>query len=260
MKEWVSASNVLFSEYINSFSNLSEQFRNNFLIKKEHSFRVAKLSYSIAQQQEFSKEDCYLSYLIGVFHDIGRFRQLIEFNTFDDSKSLNHAQYSIEVLNEEKILDRLNCKKKDIVFTAIENHNKLTIEKGLTANQLRFSKLLRDADKLDILNVLSDYYSSPNKKPNHTLTWELPKNNAVSRDVLRQVTNGELVSKKYVKSETDVKVMQLSWVYDFNFRVSYENLLQNRYIEKVYKSMPKNDSTIEIFRIIKVFVENKILE
>lgn len=70
---------------------------------------------------------------------------------------------------------------------------------------------------------------------------------------------GKLVSKKNIVSEIDVKIMQLSWVYDFNFRPAFEYLLKNRYLENVYNSLPKNDLVIEIYRKIKVFAENKIM-
>jgi hypothetical protein len=51
----------------------------------------------------------------------------------------------------------------------------------------------------------------------------------------------------------DVKIMQLSWVFDINFKSSIEMIFQNRYLEKIYSSLPKNDTVIEIYRKIKVF-------
>jgi hypothetical protein len=68
-----------------------------------------------------------------------------------------------------------------------------------------------------------------------------------------------MVSKKNVLSEMDIKIMQLSWVYDLNFRPTFEYLVKNRYLESVYNSLPKNDLVIEIYRKIKVFTENKIM-
>ena len=67
------------------------------------------------------------------------------------------------------------------------------------------------------------------------------------------------LSKKNIASEMDVKIMQMSWVYDFNFRSSIELLLKNRFLEIIYSTLPKNDLVIDIYRKIKVFTENKIL-
>ena len=260
MKNWVNTSKLMFEEYIGSFSDLPEEFIKNFSIKRDHSIRVASISNEIAQNQKFSQDECKLAYFIGIFHDIGRFKQLLEFNTFNDSKSVNHAEYSIDVLKEHKFLQKLHCENEEIVFAAILNHNKLNIENGLSSNQLKFAKLIRDADKLDILDVLSDYYSRIKGEPNHTLTWELPQSSKISEKVFQQIRRGELVSKNNVENQADVKLMQLSWVYDFNFRISYELLLKNRYLEKIYNSLPKNDRVIEVYRNIKIFVENKIYQ
>jgi len=57
-----------------------------------------------------------------------------------------------------------------------------------------------------------------------------------------------------------VKIMQLSWIYDINFKASVEIILNNRYLEKIYSSLPKNDTVIDIYRKIKIFANNKLFE
>jgi hypothetical protein len=53
--------------------------------------------------------------------------------------------------------------------------------------------------------------------------------------------------------------MQLSWVYDINFKPTFEYLLKNRFLEKIYNTLPKKDIIIDIYRKVKVFAENKLL-
>ncbi len=260
MKDWIKLSKDIFNEYTGTFSNLSENQVNNLEIKKEHSIRVAEISSGLAKSLKLNDEDINLAFVIALFHDIGRFKQLVEFDTFDDSKSLDHAEYSVKVLVENEILQKIGCQSDDVVYAAIESHNKFEIPKKLSEHEALHAKLLRDADKLDILKVLSDYYSNRNAKPNHTLTWDLPKGVSISAGVFREVSAGKLVSKKEVASEMDVKIMQLSWVFDINFKPSYDYLLRNRYLEKIYNSLPKNDRIIEIYRKVKVHAENKLLE
>jgi hypothetical protein len=103
------------------------------------------------------------------------------------------------------------------------------------------------------------YYSNPKATPNHTLTWEMPKGIAVSSAVAKQILSGSLVSKEKIENELDIKVMQLSWVYDVNFKASIEIMMKNRFLEKIYNSMPKNDKVIEIFRKVKVYTDNKFI-
>jgi putative nucleotidyltransferase with HDIG domain len=259
MKEWIDNSTNWFNSYCSSFESLTDSQRSNFEIKKEHSLRVAGIALSLAEKLEWTDDEKQIAFLIGLLHDLGRFRQLAEFDTFSDEKSVDHAEEAVKILKEESLFDDLMIGNKELLFSAILNHNKFKIQEGLTGQEMLHAKLIRDADKLDIFRVLTEHYANKTGKANHTLTWDLPKGTAVSPSVSKEVLAGKMVSKKNVASEMDVKIMQLSWVYDLNFRPTFEFLVKNRYLENVYNSLPKNDLVIEIYRKIKVFAENKIM-
>ena len=248
-----------FNDYVDSFSGLSEDQVKNLEIKREHSFRVAGLAEILAGKMELNETETYLAFFIGLFHDIGRFKQLEEYNTFNDAKSVDHADYAVEILKESNFLQDLDEEQSNLILLAISQHNKLGLPKKMSDKERLFAQLIRDADKLDILRVITDYYSNPKATPNHTLTWEMPKGVAVSPKVSKQILNGGLVSKETVSSDLDIKVMQLSWVYDLNYRPSFELMVEKRYLDKIYNSMPKNDTVIEIYRKVKVYIENKVI-
>ncbi|MBW6536565.1 MAG: HD domain-containing protein [Mariniphaga sp.] len=260
MEDWEKTSVDLFESYINTFSGLTEEQRKNFAIKKEHSRRVAGNSKKLADLLNLEPEDTKLAVIIAIFHDMGRFKQLVTYDSFNDAVSEDHAEVAVEILKEKGFIADLKPEEQEIVFSAIRLHNKFELLKKLNERELLHARILRDADKLDILKVLSDYYTDKNQMPNHTLTWDLPKATQVSSGVVKEVLGGKLVSKNEVKSEMDVKIMQLSWVFDINFKSSIEIIFQNRYLEKIYSSLPKNDTVIEIYRKIKVFAENKLFE
>ena len=248
-----------FDSYYKSFGKLNPEQIQNMEIKYDHSYRVADLCYKLSSKLDWSEEERTIAYVTGLFHDIGRFKQLAEFNTFNDTQSVDHAEYSVEVLTEQHFLDELDMYQKSTVLTAINLHNKRQLPGDLSADEMKFAALLRDADKLDILNVLTDYYTNQRSKPNHTLTWEMPKGTAITPVVARQALNNLLVAKENVANQLDIKVMQLSWVFDLNFKPSFQLLIEKRFLEKIYGTMPKNDTVIQIYRTIKVYTENKML-
>ena len=259
MENWIKTSTEWLINYCDTFKSLTEQQQENFNIKKNHSIRVAQNALLISNKLQLSDELNKTAYLTGLLHDIGRFPQLAKYNTFDDKNSVDHAELAIEVLEKDNPFELLNFENIEILLTAILNHNKLTVQDGLDDDKLLHTKIIRDADKLDIYKVLTDYYSNRNGKPNHTLTWNLQKGTKVSKEVASEVMSGYLVSKKNVISEIDVKIMQLSWVYDLNFSQSYEILMKNRYLEVIFNSLSKSDLVIEIYRKVKVFAENRIM-
>lgn len=259
MKDWISVSTEWFNSYCNSFKELTDKQQLNFDIKREHSQRVANIALTISDRLQWTEDEQKIAFLVGLLHDIGRFRQLAEFDTFNDEKSIDHAELALEILKDVNLFDILKIGNKELVFTAILNHNKFKIKEGLSDKEFLHARLIRDADKLDIYRVLTEYYSKRNGSANHTLTWELKKGIVVSPDVAKEVLAGKMVTKKNVLSEMDIKILQLSWVYDLNYRPAFEYLMKNRYLENIYNSLPKNDLVIEIYRKIKVFTENRLM-
>jgi len=260
MEDWIKIPLNIFESYVDSFTGLTPLQAHNFTIKKNHSLRVAENTCCLARHLNLEEEGERVVVLSGIFHDIGRFNQLMEYNTFNDRESFDHADHAITVLKEEKLLNRWNSRIQQLVYKAIQFHNKLKIPSNLTPEEILYARILRDADKIDILKVLTDYYTDKSQPPNHTLTWDLPEARKVSEGVSKEILSGRLVSKKHVGSDVDVKIMQLSWIYDIHFRYSLEMILKNRFLEKIYDSLPKNDETIEIYRKVKVYAENKLME
>lgn len=120
--------------------------------KWQHSYRVRQTIDMLARTLHLGEEDIYLANIIGLLHDIGRFKQWTEYHTFSTSKSIDHGDYACRLLFEENLIEQFQIDKKyyKIIEIAIRNHNKLKIEDGLTEKELLHSKLIRDADKIDI--------------------------------------------------------------------------------------------------------------
>jgi|SRR5690554_6180806 len=260
MEDWYQSAVQNFESYVEGFSELTPDKQKNFDIKKDHSLRVAANAKYLATALNLEQDDEQVVVIAAVFHDIGRFRQMAEFNTLDDGTSLNHAELSVEILKERDFLKELIEEQQNLVYNSIVHHNKTELPRNISGRELLHARLLRDADKLDILKVLTRYYNDKNQPANHMLTWELPPSSKVSPGVLKEIMAGKIVTRKEVKNEADVKIMQLSWVYDINFKSTMELILRNRYLDSIYNSLPKNDQVFEIYRKVKVFAENKMLE
>lgn len=145
-----------FEKYVLKFDLQNE----NIKMKKDHSYRVEKESYNIAKSLELNEEQVQIAKLVGLLHDIGRFEQITQYSTFVDSKSIDHAEYGVEQLNKNNLIRRfISTNKYDrIINEAIRNHNKYSINLNLNKEEMLQAKIIRDADKLDIMNI---YLSKP---------------------------------------------------------------------------------------------------
>ncbi|MBR5360951.1 MAG: HD domain-containing protein, partial [Lachnospiraceae bacterium] len=123
-------------------------------LKIDHTYRVADLCDRISQTVSGVEPD--LSWLSGMLHDIGRFEQIRRYNTFSDAESVDHAAFGADLLFMDNLIDVFGSYDeycKDVLETAIRNHNRFGIDTGLSDEYQAYCEILRDADKIDILRV-----------------------------------------------------------------------------------------------------------
>ncbi len=71
---------------------------SNLFRKFIHSFYVAKNCFTIACNKKMNQKERNICYLMGLFHDIGRFEQWVKYKTYDDVKSEDHGDLSYSIL------------------------------------------------------------------------------------------------------------------------------------------------------------------
>lgn len=214
-------------------------------LKYAHILRVAELSKKIASNLKLSEEDIELAELIGMLHDIGRFEQIRIYNTFVDKNSINHGQYGAKILFEDGLIEKFNIDKKyyKIIKIAIINHNKAKIEDGLTEKEILHSKIIRDSDKLDIFYVLI----TDTTENIYGCTKVQLSNSTFSNEFVKQFkSDNHLLDYKYMETFGDHWLSQIDYVFDFNFKSSYEILKPQDYLNKLLKKANfKDPKTLE---------------
>ena len=230
-----------FKTYCESFNELSAPQERNFLLKKVHTFEVRKNCKLIAESLGLSGEHVYLAETIGLFHDVGRFEQIKQFNTFSDSHSFDHGDFGVKVLKELDLLLPLSQKTQEIILSSVKLHNKFILPQDLKRAVELFVKIVRDADKVDIFRVLLKHYKKSRKEQDSNVTLNLKDEPRVSEIVIDKALRGEMVKKADLKFVNDFKIMQAAWVYDFTFEKSWELVKHNRYIEQLLETIPETE-------------------
>ena len=104
------------AEYTSHYDNSDGKIR----LKVNHTYRVAALCERIARSLGLSSKDVQLAWITGMLHDVGRFEQLRQYGTFSDADSIDHAQYGVQILFEEKkIFDYLSISEQDEAYPII---------------------------------------------------------------------------------------------------------------------------------------------
>lgn len=217
-------------------------------LKRDHSIRVMQKAKQIAQAMELSHEEIQLATLIGLLHDIARFEQHVRFKNYNVISDFDHGDYAVEIL-EKDMRNYIQTDEYDnIIKTAIRNHNKYQIEEGLDEKELFFSKLIRDADKLDIFYECVEIF------------WR-GKEDVINNSKLSQEMYDAFMQKQMIMIEKDRDydtiddmLITLAYAFDMNFKESYEILQKQNYINKTINRFNfKNTQTKEQ---MKILIEN----
>ena len=228
------------------------------LLKEKHTKRVANFSCQIAKwfaedeknQKIISKAGSKEKFInlattIGWLHDLGRFEQAKLYDSFSDRKTFDHAQKGVEILKNNNYIAKYCNEERlyDTIFTAIYNHNKLEIEEGLNEFDLVQSKIIRDADKLDILRVYVERLENFKKDDNNT---------KINPNILKDLQLKKQIRKEDKHVELDDYLLSLGFIFDINYKRSFELLKQLNYINIIIDKMNTNLTDNEIQELEKV--------
>jgi putative nucleotidyltransferase with HDIG domain len=236
-----------FSIYLTNFKSGNSELQQNIKLKEDHTKRVVKEILDIGKALELNSNELHLAEIIALLHDIGRFEQYARYKTFVDRKSEDHAKLGIKILKKNSVLNEFDGSIKRLIFRTILYHNRAELPENETETCLFFTKLLRDADKLDIWRVVTDYYHQKNGKRNGAIELDLPDTPGFSEEVYQDLMNKRIVDIKHVKNLNDFKLLQIGWIFDINFDTTMQSIKSRRYIEMIRDVLPKSKKIELIF-------------
>jgi putative nucleotidyltransferase with HDIG domain len=250
---------VWFDDYVAGFYGDGEFINANIKLKDEHSRRTCEQMLELADELGLSASQRRTAEVIALLHDIGRFEQFVKYRTYNDPKSVNHCLLGLEVLRRTKVLEELEDEERQLVESVIEYHGLMELPAGLDGECLLFSKLLRDADKLDIFYVVTDYYKQYRDDPEgFRLEIELPDEPGYSMEVVKQLLAGQRIDYSKLRTWNDMKLCQLSWVYDVNFPATLKWIKQRGFLEMIFEFLPATEDIKRVREKIFEFVDSAI--
>lgn len=225
-------------------------------MKVGHIMRVAENCKKLAIHLKLTEEQIQLAELIGLLHDIGRFEQ---YKIADKSqkKNFDHGEAGVEVLKKDNYIRKFikESSYDEIILTAVYEHNKYQLSEGLPQDQELFCKIIRDADKLDLIYEGAVIYWEQSERMKQVEEGRL------SEKMLENVYQKKLADSRNSISETDQVLRFASYVFDINFSYSFNVLKDNGYISKMidkfhYQVPETRDEMRKVKKIVNEFIVN----
>ena len=229
-----------FSNYCTTFYSPDKEEQKNIALKEIHSRNVASNMLSIAGAALRNRNKVFIAEAIGLLHDVGRFPQYEQYKTFRDSVSVNHGKLGAEVIIAENILGRIPLHEQEVIIEAVKFHNAFAVPENLDPETVFFLKMVRDADKLDIWRVFSEFYEKSEDERESAVGLDLPDTPSYSDDILACLSERRLATLAGIKTLNDFKIMQLCWVYDLNFPVSCRIAMEQGMIDRIISELPES--------------------
>jgi putative nucleotidyltransferase with HDIG domain len=249
-----------FTAYCRSFVGESDEDRANYLLKETHTYAVHENSLAVARDLGLSDREADLAGVIGLLHDVGRFPQYRDYRTFRDSVSKNHAVLGAKVLLEREALAGLPKPDRDVIVHAVTLHNVFALPAGLAGRTLLHSRIIRDADKLDIWRIFIDLLALPEAERPSVAGLGLPETDGYSPEVLPFLEERRMVRLTSLRTLNDFKLLQLAWVYDLNFLPSLRLLRERGIVQRLAATLPRTAEVRRAVDAVLDYVDERLAE
>ncbi len=233
-----------FREYVKPYDISNDKIR----LKVEHTGRVAANSERIATSLGLPAEDRDLAWLIGILHDIGRFEQLRRYDTFNDALSIDHGRFGADLLFTDKegeplirhFMDAGSAEEESLAELAIRCHSDFLLPEDMTDRERLFAQIIRDADKIDILRVNTEFsLESIYNTDRETILHE-----KISPQVKAASLGHQTILRRLRKTTVDIVVGQISLPYGIVYPESLRMVQEQGYLEKLMDFHSENEKTI----------------
>lgn len=202
--------------------------------KANHTYNVVENSKYLCEYLKLDKTNTELALITALLHDIGRFDQAKEMQTFrEDITNFDHATLGVKLLFEKGEIKNYGVDEKfyPIIEKAIANHSKYILdETGMTDDEILQCKIIRDADKIDSFRAktVDDIYTMAN------ITKEDIENSKVTEKVYNAFKEHKTILSKDRQTGLDIWVSYIAFIYGLEFKGSYELINKKDYLNKLF--------------------------
>ena len=241
-----------FQLHVDYFENYANEYIETFhdaclILKKEHTYHVLENAIQIAKNLALSENELYLTKLIALYHDLGRFYQYSKYKTFADRLSENHAHIAVKLLKKNPIFLQEPKEIQQQVLCAIILHNVAILPQKLNQHYKLQCQIIRDADKIDILRVMAHHFSNSLPEKDSVLLHVKDEPYKFTQEILQQAINKEIIKYTDLVYANDFKLLLIGWFYTLNFAISKKLVVKSNVLTSIINSLP-SDKKINIFK------------
>ena len=165
-----------------------------------------------------------------------------------------YAQSTIATVGDVTFLNDGNYQtvwsaQTSMAYAGIKLHNKYSIDSTIDERNMLFSKMIQDADKVDILESLSNKLIEFNDD-----------DSKISDSVKDYFDSHKLLLSNLKETNNDRMISFLCFIYDLHFTWSYNYLYEHKIFDKIYNNLNNKEIFKYYFEKTNKYLQEKIGE
>jgi len=200
--------------------------QTNLRMKYSHALAVHALTKELAVGLHLDHETTILVQAAALLHDVGRFSQIVEYQGYSDTRSIDHAALGLAIIRERGVLAYASADDVAAIEISVREHNKRNLSAEVNGHGKIVAQVLRDADKIDIVQVSTEFYASETEGVRTGLFCEMSFAPVCNEVVVKALLAGEAVPICELATVYDEFLLYLSWVNDLHFDYSVKYLAE----------------------------------
>ena len=242
----------VFQEYLKDYDQNNDKVR----LKIVHTYGVVKQAEEVCRRRNLDEETVSLAKIIALLHDIGRFEQLKQFDSFEPT-TMDHAAYGVQILFEEGMIRQFVPEDTwdDIIKTSIAHHSDFCLEGITDPRTLLHARLIRDADKLDNCRV---------KLKDDLQVFMGASAEEIGAQEITPVVYDTIFKNQCIYSpdrvtKMDYWVSYVAYFSDIYFRASLDIIQEHNYLNRIIDRIPySNPDTARQMEEIRTYLAELI--
>lgn len=256
--EWMGKLEGWYKSYVASFAGADGVLPYMSQLKVAHSRRVAMDCRAIAEEMGWGAAELDGAEAMGLLHDVSRYQQVRDYGTFLDARSFDHGERAWSICREFEVFAGWPSELAAAVLHGIRFHNRRVLEEGATGSETRFLRLIRDADKLDILKVVNEVVRTRSYEQHPEVLLNIAIDGPISQDLINEIRAHRSASYAHVRSLSDMNLLRTTWVYDINYLPTLRRLRDRRLLVDIAGMLPADAEVQSLAREALCYVERQL--
>jgi hypothetical protein len=247
-----------FVTYTDGFRGPDGTLPGPLRFKLAHSGRVAANAAQIAAGLGLAAGEIAVARAAGLLHDVGRFTQYAGHASFIDARSLDHGLEGRRVLEEKAagLFSEAELFRRVLCSTEFHNRRPDALPKDLPPADNSLLLLVRDADKLDIMETLLGCAESGDFGGLQDTIPDIKLEGGLTPGVAESAARGETLSLKDLRTLADILVMVAAWFNDLNYGPARRVAAERGFLKRLRRRLPDSPAVDALFAGLEEAAQN----